>query len=87
MNARRIVPMCDASIEALSPWRDAMGPVCEDKVPQREIEQILAKLKTDQPDFRSETQRASARVWKLSHGTDSKRAASRIGNRETRCTW
>lgn len=52
VNERRIVPMCDALIEALSPWRDATGPVCEDKVPQREIEQILAKLKTDQPDFR-----------------------------------
>ena len=52
VNERRIIPMCDALIEKLGPWREARGPVCEDKVPQREIEQILAKAKTVRPDFR-----------------------------------
>jgi integrase len=51
VNERRIIPMCDALIQKLTPWREARGPVCEDKVPQREIEQILAKVKTVRPDF------------------------------------
>ncbi len=52
VNERRIIPMGDALIQRLAPWRDARGPVCEDKVPQREIEKILAKVKTARPDFR-----------------------------------
>lgn len=52
VNERRIIPMCDTLLRKLAPWRDARGPVCEDKVPQREIEQILAKMKADRPDFR-----------------------------------
>jgi len=52
VNERRIIPMCDALIEALTPWREATGPVCEDKVPQREIEQIMAKMKRNHPNFR-----------------------------------
>lgn len=52
VNERRIVPMCDALLEALAQWRDATGPVCEDKVPQREIEQIMAKVKEAHPSFR-----------------------------------
>ncbi|MFZ3377607.1 MAG: hypothetical protein WA183_18825 [Chthoniobacterales bacterium] len=52
VNERRIIPMCDALIQNLAPWRDARGPVCEDKVPQREIEQILAKVKAARPNFR-----------------------------------
>lgn len=52
VNERRIIPMCDTLIEALSPWRQATGPVCEDKVPQREIEQIMAKVKDAHPSFR-----------------------------------
>lgn len=52
VNERRIIPMCDALIQKLAPWRDAAGPVCKEKVPQREIEQILAKVKTVCPDFR-----------------------------------
>ncbi len=52
VNERRIIPMCDALIQKLAPWRESRGPVCEDKIPQREIEQILAKAKTVRPDFR-----------------------------------
>ncbi len=52
VNERRIIPMCDALIEALTPWRNATGPVCQDKVPQREIEQIMAKVKKTHPWFR-----------------------------------
>lgn len=52
VNERRIVPMCDALFESLESWRNATGPVCTDKVPQREIEQILAKVKLEHPDFR-----------------------------------
>ena len=52
VNERRIIPMCDALIEALTPWRNATGPVCQDKVPQREIEQIMAKVKKTHPGFR-----------------------------------
>jgi integrase len=52
VNERRIIPMCDALIEALTPWRQAIGPVCEAKVPQREIEQIMAKVKKTHPIFR-----------------------------------
>lgn len=52
VNERRIVPMCEALMKKLAPWRDARGPVCEDRVPQREIEQILAKAKSVAPDFR-----------------------------------
>ncbi|HEY2799872.1 MAG TPA: site-specific integrase [Chthoniobacterales bacterium] len=51
VNERRIIPMCEALMKKLSPWRDARGPVCEDKVPQREIEQILAKARMVRPDF------------------------------------
>lgn len=51
VNERRIIPMCDALIQKLAPWRESRGPVCEDKIPQREIEQILAKAKTVRPDF------------------------------------
>ncbi len=51
VNERRIIPMCDTLLRKLAPWRDARGPVCEDKVPQREIEQILAKVKAVRPDF------------------------------------
>lgn len=68
VNERRIIPMCDALLEALSPWRDATGTICEDKVPQREIEQILAKVKNTHPNFR----------WKhnaLRHAYGSYRAA------------
>lgn len=50
VNERRIIPMCDALIQKLAHWREA--PVCEDKVPQREIEQILSKVKAVRPDFR-----------------------------------
>jgi integrase len=49
VNERRIIPMCDALREALTPWRQATGPVCEAKVPQREIEQIMAKVKKTHP--------------------------------------
>jgi integrase len=52
VNERRIIPMCDSLLEKLAPWRHASGPVCEDKIPQREIEQILAKVKVVQPNFR-----------------------------------
>ena len=52
VNERRIVPMCDTLLRKLAPWRDARGPVCEAKIPQREIEQILAKVKAVRPDFR-----------------------------------
>ncbi len=52
VNERRIIPMCDALIEALGPWRQTLGPVCVDKVPQREIEQIVAKSKKRYPEFR-----------------------------------
>jgi integrase len=38
VNERRIIPMCDALIEGLAPWREAIGSVCADKVPQREID-------------------------------------------------
>jgi len=51
VNERRIIPMCDALIQKLAPWRDARGPVCEDKVPQREIEQIVAKVKAARFEF------------------------------------
>jgi integrase len=51
VNERRIIPMCDTLLRKLAPWRDARGPVCEDKVPQREIEQILAKVKAIRPEF------------------------------------
>ena len=52
VNERRIIPMCDALVQALMPWRQATGPVCEAKVPQREIEQIMAKVKETYPLFR-----------------------------------
>jgi len=52
VNERRIIPMCDALIESLSRWRNATGTVCTDKIPQREIEQILAKTKHTHPSFR-----------------------------------
>ena len=52
VNERRIIPMCDTLIESLSPWRTAQGPVCVDKVPQREIEQLMAKLKKEHPSFK-----------------------------------
>lgn len=52
VNERRIIPMCDTLQQKLAPWRNASGPVCEDKVPQREIEQILAKVIAIRPDFR-----------------------------------
>lgn len=68
VNERRIIPMCDALIKSLTQWRDATGPVCTDKVPQREIEQIVAKVKKDHPNFR----------WKhnaLRHGYGSYRTA------------
>ena len=52
VNERRIIPMCDALLESLAPWRNTQGPVCVDKVPQREIEQIIAKLKSTAPHFR-----------------------------------
>ena len=52
VNERRIIPMCDTLIEALAPWREAIGSVCEDKIPQREIEQIIAKVKKTHPTFR-----------------------------------
>lgn len=52
VNERRIIPMCDALLESLSSWRNATGPVCTDKIPQREIEQILSKAKSKHPDFR-----------------------------------
>ena len=52
VNERRIIPMCDALIQSLAPLRNASGPVCEDKVPQREIEKILAKVKIICPAFR-----------------------------------
>ena len=40
------------TIESLAPWREAIGSVCADKVPQREIEQIIAKVKKTHPTFR-----------------------------------
>jgi integrase len=52
VNERRIIPMCDALIESLAPWRNATGPVCKERVPQREIEQILSKTKGPHPDFK-----------------------------------
>ena len=52
VNERRIIPMCDTLIESLLPWRNAQGPVCVDKVPQREIEQIIAKVKKEDPAFK-----------------------------------
>ncbi len=52
VNERRIIPMCETLIKALTPWRQTSGPVCKDKVPQREIEQILAKVKSTHPSFR-----------------------------------
>ena len=52
VNERRIIPMCDTLIGALAPWREAIGSVCEDKIPQREIEQIIAKVKKTHPTFR-----------------------------------
>jgi len=52
VNERRIIPMCDTLIEALAPWREATGSVCVDKVPQREIEQIMASVKDKHPTFR-----------------------------------
>ncbi|MGA7393355.1 MAG: hypothetical protein WCC08_19000 [Terrimicrobiaceae bacterium] len=52
VNERRIIPMCEGLIEALTPWRQATGPVCEAKVPQREIEQIMARVKKTHPAFR-----------------------------------
>ena len=52
VNERRIIPMCDMLIESLLPWRNAQGPVCVDKVPQREIEQIIAKVKKEDPAFK-----------------------------------
>jgi integrase len=52
VNERRIIPMCDALIKALTPWRKETGAVCTDKVPQREIEQIIAKVKKTHPNFR-----------------------------------
>ncbi len=68
VNERRIVPMCDALVKSLTPWRHTAGPVCEDKVPQREIEQIVAKVQKERPSFR----------WKhnaLRHGYGSYRTA------------
>ena len=52
VNERRIIPMCDALMQALTPWKQASGPVCVDKVPQREIEQIMSKVKKTLPKFR-----------------------------------
>jgi len=52
VNERRIIPMCDTLIDALNPWRSSEGPVCTDKVPQREIEQILPKIKETMPKFK-----------------------------------
>ena len=52
VNERRIIPMCDALLEGLSQWREATGPVCTDKIPQREIEQILSRVKNKHPSFR-----------------------------------
>lgn len=52
VNERRIIPMCDALMQALTPWKQASGPVCVDKVPQREIEQITSKVKKTHPKFR-----------------------------------
>lgn len=52
VNERRIIPMCDTLIESLLPWRNAQGPVCVDKVPQREIEQIIAKVRKEDPAFK-----------------------------------
>lgn len=51
VNERRIIPMCDALILRLSPWRNATGSVCEDKVPQREIELLVPKVKKEIPTF------------------------------------
>jgi len=68
VNERRIIPMCDALVESLSHWRKATGPVCTDKIPQREIEQILAKVKKAHPKF----------IWKhnaLRHAFGSYRTA------------
>jgi integrase len=52
VNERRIIPMCDALIEALAPWQQTTGRVCQAKVPQHEIEQIAAKAKNAHPGFR-----------------------------------
>lgn len=52
VNERRIIPMCEALLEGLSPWRDATGPVCENKISQHEIDRILANVKDTHPDFR-----------------------------------
>ncbi len=52
VNERRIIPMCDTLIESLLPWRNSQGPVCVDKVPQREIEQIIAKVRKEDPAFK-----------------------------------
>ena len=52
VNERRIIPICDVLLESLAPWRNATGPVCVDKVPQREIEQIIAKVKKEDPAFK-----------------------------------
>lgn len=52
VNERRIIPMCDALFDSLASCRESQGPVCVDKVPQREIEQIVAKIKPTNPKFR-----------------------------------
>lgn len=59
VNERRIIPGCDELIEGLAPWRQATGPVCEDKVPQREIEQIMAKVKILTRHFAGSTMRCA----------------------------
>ena len=50
VNERRIIPMCDALIERLQPWRNSTGTVCTDKVPQREIEILVPKVKKEPPE-------------------------------------
>lgn len=52
VNERRIIPMCDTLLAALESWRDSEGPVCTDKVPQREIEQLVPKVKEALPKFK-----------------------------------
>jgi len=51
VNERRIIPMCPTLVEKLQPWRNEKGLVCAERVPQREVEQIVRKLKEKMPKF------------------------------------
>ena len=85
VNERRIIPVCDSLIEALTPWRQATGPCARSQSSAAEIEQIMARVKKTHPAFR--WKHNALRHVQLSHGTDSKMFRKSRWRWVTRSTW